>query len=320
MRANIPRTSPRPPANELEGIYLQAMKEVSVRLMEALPAGDELWQMLGQVESMLLEAQLREMPLPELFGNGGVAAFCQSIVDEYKADGEIELPAARDRRVKSSLKPKEPRGGINAVRYRRTTVALAAAVILLLTVFSLWYTGILRYWTGGSSYYLEELHNFRSTSTLTATAPLRIEMPLEKTVGLSSTLYSDGEGFDITLTSVETYDHIGSFTDPETGKTTHRKMTSWCLRVTYAVESDFRSITYVEPSSEGTVTVTLRNGAVYEGKITWIASGQAEDGREYARISVIELPADLDTEGATLTVVMESPYRVEWNRFRVGPR
>ena len=93
MRANIPK-EPRPPVVELEGIYLQAMKEASVRLMDVFPAGNDLWEMLGQIEAMLLEAQLREMPLTELFGEGGVAAFCQSIVDEYKADGETGIPAS----------------------------------------------------------------------------------------------------------------------------------------------------------------------------------------------------------------------------------
>ena len=64
-------------------------------------------------------------------------------------------------------------------------------------------------------------------------------------------------GFDITFTAVDTHEHMGSFTDSETGKTTYQKMLSWYLRFTYAVESDFNHVAYVEPASSGTVTVTV---------------------------------------------------------------
>ncbi len=320
MRANIPRTPPPSPAAELEGMYLQAMKEVSVRLMDTLPAGDDLWQMLGQVEVMLLEAQLREMPLSELFGNGGVAAFCQSIVDEYRTGGEITTPAARDRSVKPDRKPKEPRGGVNFRRHRIRTALLSGSAAFLMAALALWYTGILHYWMEGTSYYLDELHNFESTVTESAWDPIRVTLPLEKASGLSDTLYADAEGYDIILTAVETYDHAGSFTDPDTGKTTYRNLTGWYLRMTYTVDAGFRSVTYVEPPSTGTVTVTLKDGTTHTGKITWIESGEDSRGREFARISVIELPADTDTEGATLTVVLDPPCRVEWKRIRTGSR
>jgi DNA-binding ferritin-like protein (Dps family) len=100
MRANIPKQDPNRSASELNGIYLQAMREISARLMDALPAGDELWQTLGQAEAMLLEAQMQGIPLQSLFGQGGVPSFCQSIVDEYRADhGQAEdtmIPASQD--------------------------------------------------------------------------------------------------------------------------------------------------------------------------------------------------------------------------------
>ena len=154
MRANLPK-NPRPAATELEGIYLQAMKEVSVRLMDALPAGNDLWEMLGQVEAMLLEAQLREMPLSELFGDGGVSAFCQSIVDEYKADGEVVTPASASRLVKPEKRLDGPRGGLNYRRHLVRSGILAVVLTLAFALIALWYTGILRYWTAGDSYYLE---------------------------------------------------------------------------------------------------------------------------------------------------------------------
>lgn len=320
MRANIPKELPRAPVGELEGPYLQAMKEVSVRLMEALPASDDLWQMLGQVEAMLLEAQMRGMPLSELFGNGGTAAFCQSIVDEYRADGEPIVPAARDRSLKSLGKRREPRGGIGYHRKRRATAWLTAIVLLLFLGLAVWHTGILRFWFGGTSYYLEELHNFQSQAVLTESEPITITLPLEKVSGMANTVYADGEGYDITVTAVETYDHAGSYTDPDTGESVYQKMTSWYLRLTYTVKSGFTEISYVEPPSAGTVTVTLADGTVCDGKLVWIESGADERGREFARISLIELPAAMNTEGATVTVVLEPPHRVTWNRVSMGKR
>lgn len=320
MRANIPKNPPRQPLVELEGVYLQAMKEASVRLMDGLPACGELWGMLGQIETMLLEAQMREMPLSELFGNGGVAAFCQSIVDEYRADGEMILPASQDKRVKADRKPKKPRGGVNSRRHRHLTVMMATATVLLLSVLFLWYTGVLHYWAGGTSYYLDELHNFQSHVTDTASPPITVTIPLERGSLQANTLYADDEGFDITLTGLETHDHKGSFTDPKTGETTDRDLTDWYLCFTYAVESDFQTVTYVEPPSAGTATVIMKNGDVYTGELVWIDSGVTENGREYARLSVISLPRDLDVAGATLTVMLDSPCRVEWNRFRTGPQ
>ena len=319
MRANLPKP-PRPAVTELEGVYLQAMKEVSVRLMDVLPDGDELWGTLGQVEAMLLEAQLREMPPDELFGDGGVAAFCQSIVDEFKAEGVTVTPAAESRLPKQYKRIQGPQGGINYRSHRLRSVALAIALILAFAVLALWFTGVLRYWTAGDSYYLEELHNFQSKVTDTLSPPITVTMPLSKADGLRNTLYADSEGYDITLTALETYVHAGSYTDPATGETSYRKMTNWILSMTYTVESDFKRITYVEPPSGGTVTVTLADGTTQSGRITWLDSGSAGERREYARISVIELPSDMDTRGATLTVVLDPPKRVEWNRISTGPR
>jgi DNA-binding ferritin-like protein (Dps family) len=319
MRANIPK-EPRPPVVELEGIYLQAMKEASVRLMEILPAGNDLWEMLGQIEAMLLEAQFREMPLTELFGEGGVAALCQSIIDEYKADGKVELPAAADRTVEYEKRIFGPSGGINYRRHRVTSVIIATVLILAFALLALWYTGILRYWSAGDSYYLEELHNFQSTVTDTVSPPVSVSLPLKPASGLGQILYTDAEGYTIKLMSLETSQHVGSYLNPHTGKAEYRKMTAWVLAMSYTVKSDFKQITYVEPPAGGVVTVTLSDGSVHEGKIVWMESGSAGEGLEFARISVIELPSDTPIEGATLNVVLDPPKRVEWNRISTGYR
>ena len=316
MRANIPRTPPRPPVAELEGAYLQAMQEISSRLMDHLPAGESLWRILGQAETLLLEAQLQGEPLQTIFGSGGVAGFCQSIMDEYDVEGKADAkPAALERTKKAS---REPKGGINYRRKRQFTVALATVLILLVGSLFLWNIGILNYWTAGSGFYLNELQNFQSTHEKVPGSMAVIELPLEIMSGYGQTLYADAEGYDVTLTGVETYQHAGSFTDPDTGKVTYQKMQSWYLRLTYSVDASFRRISYVEPPSEGRVIVILADGKTYEGKITWIESGIAEKGREYARVSVIDLPSSMDLTGAVLRVEFSSPVKVEWNRTRVG--
>ena len=320
MRANIPRTPPPPPPQELEGVYLQAMKEASVRLMNALPAGDDLWEMLGQIEAMLLEAQLREMPLKELFGDGGVAAFCQSIADEYTTDGRVSHPASTRRLVKTYKRVDGPQGGMGFRRHRILSGFIAAILTLSFCLLALWYTGILRYWTEGDSYYLEELHNFQSTVTETLSPPIEITVPLKRTSIQAQTLYSDAAGYKVSLTALDTYEHAVGYVHPDTGKTAYRKMTTWILCLSYTVKSDFKRVTYVEPPSTGTVTVTLADGTVCHGKISWMESGGLAEGAEYARLSVIELPSDTDLEGAVLTVVLDPPKLVEWNRIGTGRR
>lgn len=315
MRANIPRNSHSAEA-ELEGPYLGAMQEISVRLMDRLPAGDDLWRTLGQIETLLMEAQLQGQPLQELFGSGGVAAFCQSIVDEFITEGAEEMiPAARE---KSKPRRREPRGGIGYRRKRSFTIGMAVLASLLAAVAIFWGTGLFAYWTQGSGYYLEELRNFQSSHQTVAGELLPIRIPLSPMVELTNTLYSDGEGFDITLTTVEVQERASNYTDPFTGTVTYQMIQRWYLRLTYAVDAGFGSITYVEPPAEGTVTVILADGTVYTGEISWIESGSAGKGREYARISLIDLPAALNTEGATLEVRFASPNRVEWERIRVG--
>jgi hypothetical protein len=269
---------------------------------------------------MLLEAQLQEMPLSELFGNGSVAGFCQSIVDEYRGNGETVVPAAMDPSVKANRKLKEPRGGVNYKKHRTRTVAFAVIAALLLNTLVLWYTGVLQFWAKGDAFYLDELHNFQSTVTETASDSITMMIPMETVGNRSEILYAVEEGYSITLTSVEVQDYAGGYTDPDTGKTTYQKMKAWCLRFTYSVDASFNRVCYVEPPSSGIVTVTLSGGETLEGKITWLASGPVENGLEYARISVIELPATLDTKGATITITLDPPCRVEWTRVSTGFR
>ena len=141
MKANIPdpqteglTSSKNTPSMELEGVYLRAMQDISARLMEALPAEESLWQTLAQTESLLLEAQFSGASPQDVFGIGGVAGFCQSIVDEYnqRRAGELrDIPAAHDPAVRKSRKTHTPRSDIMIRRKRRATIGLIAAFSLI---------------------------------------------------------------------------------------------------------------------------------------------------------------------------------------------
>ena len=323
MRANVPKQPPTRDAAELNGIYLQAMQEISARLMDALPAGDELWQTLGQAEAMLLEAQAQGMPLKKLFGQGGVATFCQSIVDEYRAENPQEqdtvIPASQDPTIGENRKPKEPRGGRGYQRKKRITVALASLAAVLVVALLLWYVGLFRYWTEGSSYYLEELYNFKETVTEASETSMRFQAPLQRAQGLDEVLYDDGT-YSITLHEIDYNEYMKAYRDEETGETKYRKIHGWYFTVVYTVRSDFRNVSYVEPSSDGTATVTLADGSTVAGELSWLNSGAYGDGRELMRFVVIEAPADWDLTGATVEVDLGRPHLVMLERISTGRR
>ena len=322
MRANIPRDPAQKPApaTELEGIYLHTMQEISVRLMETLPAGDDLWRTLGQTEALLLEAQVQGRELREIFGKGGVAAFCQSILDEYAQEGRTgELPAAQDKTVGGTKKVQEPRGGINYRRKRRFTAGFIVLTSFLLCALALWYVGLWNYWTGGSSYYLQELHNFRETVKPVSHSGLTVELPLTQKVGMDHVLYTDGT-YTLTLSEVGCTEYTKAVRDDRTGKTVYQRIHSWYLNIVYTVDSNFRRVTYVEPNAKGTSAVTLADGTRYEASVGWLSSGAYEKGYEYVRLVIIELPADVDTAGATVSVDLGVPNLIHLNRISTGRR
>jgi len=322
MRANIPR-EPTPhtaPPAELEGIYLHTMQEISVRLMETLPAGDDLWRTLGQVEALLLEAQFQGRVLNEIFGKGGVAAFCQSILDEYAREGKTgELPAAQDKTVGRPPKNREPRGGINYRRKKRFTVAFITLTFMLLCALAFWYVGLWNYWTGGSSYYLQELHNFEETVTPLSGSSLTVELPLTQRIDVDRLLYTDG-AYTLTVGEVGCTQYMKAVKDESTGKTVYQKTQSWYLSIVYTVDSDFRHVSYVEPSATGTATVTFADGSQKTTPLSWLSSGAQDAGYEYVHLVVIELPADVDTTGATVSVDLGVPNLVQLKRVSTGRR
>ena len=323
MRANLPRPKPTPASPELTGEYLRAMQEISARLMDVLPDGQELWATLGQAEALLLEAQMTATPVGEIFPQGGVAAFCQSIIDEYRADraedGETPLPASKE---KDHRKPKaeHPRGGIGVTRYRRIRIALTVVFALALVTLFAWYTGFLRYLTDGTAFYHEELYNFENTVSDPVGEPVTLTVPLEMKTGLGEYLYTDSGDYSVVLVSMGYRDHMRAVEDAETGKTVYRNMRAWSIGLRYTVKADFFGISYVEPAMTGTARITLADGTVFESAIRPESSGVPGDGYEYIYLTVADLPQKTDVKGATVTITLEPCRRVIWERSGMGRR
>lgn len=321
MRANLPKPTPTPAISELTGEYLRAMQEISTCLMDALPAGDDLWRILGQAEAMLLEAQNQGAILRDIFGSGGVAAFCQSILDEYHTDaGEAPpIPASRDVNIREKWSPKEPRGGETYRRKRRMTAILSALTVLLISTLMLWYVGLLRYWFMGTEYYLKELHNFHETATPVESDPPSFTMPLQKASDLEHILYTDGK-YTLVINEIGYNEYLKAVRDENSGKTVYERTRSWYVSVFYNVDADFRQINYIEPSAHGIATVKLADGTQYRSQISWLNSGSSGEGYEYVRLIIVDLPATLNTEGATVELDLEAPNRVRLDRISTGRR
>ncbi len=337
MRANLPKQSPptteteasHPPSLELGGVYLQAMQDISTCLMEKLPAEDSLWQTLAQAESLLIGAQVNQMSLHDVFGAGGVAAFCQSIVDEYNRDHPGErhaVPAAADPSLRESYGQNEPRGGINYRRKRRATALLIAGFSLFFAILALWYTGLLAYLTKGSAYYLDELYHFTSTSTAVSAEPLTFTVPLTPATGINRILYTDADAHTLTLTHVRydkkllaVEDSASSSLNDNQGQV-YRETYVWCVRIRYPVDVGYTEVHYVEPGYNGTATLTLPNGEVITSPIVPHDSGADGRGYEYIEFEVATLPASTPTDGAILSVTLDPPNAVTWTRISVGPR
>ena len=335
MKANIPNlqtegvtSSQNTPTMELEGMYLRAMQEISARLMEALPAEESLWQTLAQTESLLLEAQLSGASPQDVFGIGGVAGFCQSIVDEYnqrRAGETRDVPAAHDPSIRKSHKAREPRSDIMIRRKRRATIGLVAVFALLFAILAVWYTGLLNFWVKGSRYYLDELYHFKDTVTPVSEEPLSFTVPLSPAVGMDYVLYADEEGNAIlTLTEIYYSERLREIEadsgDPDTEHTAYEKTFVFCVSIRYPVQVGYTKITYIEPSTNGTATLTMPNGTTLTSTVSAARSGSAGEGYEYVSLEIVDIPASFNTEGMMVSVTLEPPRAVEWKRVSVGLR
>jgi hypothetical protein len=327
MRANVPRQQNTRASFELEGRYLQAMQTVSVSLMEVLPDGERLWEILGKTEALLMEAQLTATPIEELFPNGGVAGFCQSVIDEYKAEtgtdtqqGRAAVPASRNKKNGKVQAPKTPRGGAGALRYRRVTRFLTVLAALVLAAVLVWQSGFYRFLTQGSAFYHEELHNFENTVTEPRGEALTFAVTPQNVTDMEQVIYADAEGYVIKLASMGTRDRTSIVTG-EDGKQAVQTVVDWYVTLRYTVDAGFSRIYAVTPEARGTARLTLADGTVSEFPLTADSSGPAAKGWEYLQITVIEgLPKTASLTGAVLTITMEPPmYRI-WERVGMGKR
>lgn len=324
MRANIPREKTHRNTLELGGEYLSAMQKISGRLMNVLPDGDYLWGVLGQAEALLLEAQMMGTSPEDLFPQGGVEGFCQSIIDEYREregippEEDLSKNAASQTHKKSSEKTKRPRGGVNAKRHRRITGLLGTAAVLVLAVLAVVYSGFYRFVTQGSGFYHEELHNFENTFTEERGEPLSFEVTLSPITGLGQILYVDGEGYTVSLDGVSSQERTVAAV--EDGKTVVRKVTSWSMTLYYTVDASFTRIRTVTPTPRGSATLTLSDGRVFTGELTADSSGPLKRGFEYIRITFLDLPSNLRMGEETVQVTMEPPTYRLWERTGMGSR
>ncbi len=307
---------------ELQGPYLAAMQEISSRLMDSLPGDDHLWQTLAQTEILLLESQRGDVPLREVFGAAGVAGFCQSIIDEDKArrraSGKTAVPSRPASRERLTQAKQEPKGEAY-IRKRRATVIMTVGALLLCSVLACWYLGIFNFLLGGSSYYLDELYNFDNRTETVSDEPITITLPLERNRSLDRTLFTDAQGGAIVLTDLDVKT-VKIFAEDDSGREITVERKRWYIRMTYPVDASFTEVSYTEPVARGTVTLTLADGTTHTATVAGTSSGPAERGYEFTNFTLIELPTDLDTAGATITVTLDPPHRVIWERTSLGRR
>ncbi len=329
MKANIPNRPVeddvlpnRMPAMELEGVYLRAMQDISSRLMDALPSEESLWQTLSFAETLLLEAQLSGTELNKVFGNGGVAGFCQSIVDEYnqKRAGEArDIPAAQDPSLRDKRKLREPRGGINLYRKRRATALLIAGFAVLFAVLALWYMGVFAFLFKGSDYYLDELYHFADSAAPVADRPIELTLSMDAPSGEGQVLYADAEGHTLILTDFFCVERLYEVENAEQNKEqAYQKRFIWCVRIRYPVRAGYTKITYVEPSASGTATLTLSDGTTVISAVSAHRSGADGEGYEYMELEVMNTPSSVNTSGGVLTITLAPPRAVEWTRIGMG--
>lgn len=303
-------TSPNiPQSTELTGEYLSAMETISSLLMNSLPGGDELWRILGQTEALLMEAQMTGTPLSKLFGKGGVAGFCQSIIDERSgADKEATSPAITDKSSK-----KNPRKTTNRRTQKRKNLVTAAVIVVWLVVVALLvgqYTGFLPYLVDPHGFYRSELHNFNVEVTELSDSRVTVTLPITPHTPDRLVLYQSNE-FCVTLT------YVGFDEDSYTKNDPLRRF--W-VELTYTQISDFSEITYVSPAETGTVTATLADGQIITQELHWKSDGYYGD-TAFVRLYFLEVPKNTVVTADDIVQITFDPLSlVRWTRTGVGMR
>ncbi len=301
----------RPPGDlELTGEYLAAMEAVSANLMNRLPDSNELWQILGQTEMLLLQAQLTNTTTKDIFGKGGIAGFCQSIIDEQLEGKKTVNPPAS---VTSSHEKKKRKTSNKRVQKKKNLVTLAILIawLLIVAILLAWYTGMLAYLLHPHNAYLSELYNFSSETTAIQDTEVHMTLTLSTGTSQRTELYRNGEDY-VTLT------YIGC--DEDTLPADKGGLKRYWIELSYPRHTSFSEVTYIAPAETGTSTVTLQNGEILTQSIDWKDDDCNDQGIAYVRLYVLSLPKDTNTDGLTLDLSLDPMTHVRWTRNSVGPR
>lgn len=293
---------------ELTGEYLAAMKTISAHLMNRLPEGETLWRTLGQTEALLLEAQMTKTPVSKLFGKGGAASFCQSIIDELNGGkSDVGKPEADPPQKAKGKRQTENR----QIKKKKNLITAAVILIwfLLIAVLIGQYTGYLPYLVSPADFYLSELHNFEAEVTEIPGSETTLTIPIKAQSGEPQILYQ-GEGYTVSLT------YVGVDEDSYIKDSPLRR---WWIELSYTQTSTFSEISYVSPAQSGTVTVTLTNGEALTQNLHWQGEGYYGD-TAYIRLYFLELPKDTPTEGASAEISFDAMTLVRWTRTGIGIR
>ena len=303
-------TSHRPPGHlELTGEYLAAMEAISANLMDRLPDSEELWQILGQTETLLLQAQLVQTPIKDLFGKGGIAVFCQSIIDE-QLHGKKETPPAS---VTVSRERKQRKTTNERIRKKKNLVTLIILVVWLLIIAILvsWYTGVIAYLLHPHEAYLSELYNFSSETTVLQNTEVHLTLSLSSEGVQRQELYRNGEDY-VTLT------YLGY--DEDTLSAEKGGFRRYWIELSYPRHTSFSEVTYTSPSETGTSTVTLPSGELLTQSIHWKDDDCNDEGIASVKLYVLFLPKDTDPKNLAIDISLDPMVHVRWTRNTVGPR
>ncbi len=292
---------------ELTGDYRRTMEIISAQLMESLPEGDALWTILIQAEALLLEAQQRGMPIAEIFPQGGIAGFCQSIVDEQlgKQKSKIETTSPRKQRKRRSQETTN-----TLIKRKKNTVTILVLLLWVLIVAFLvaHYTGFLPYLIDPHNAYLEELHNFDSSSTVLTDTERTISLRLSDRAIPPQIIYQSEE-YQVTLTA------MGSTTGDYIENESLRRF--W-IELCYTQTVSFSKVSYVSPAETGTARITFSDGRTSTHTLHWQDNGRYEDGTAYVRLCFLELPASTVIDDATVEFSLDPMIMVTWYRTGVG--
>ena len=304
-------TSFRPPGDlELTGEYLAAMEAVSATLMSRLPDSQELWQILGQTETLLLQAQLTNTPPKSLFGKGGIAGFCQSIIDEQLEGKTTVKPPAS---VTTAPDKKIRRTSNKRIQKKKNLVTLAILIgwLLIITILISWYTGVIAYVLHPHKAYLSELHNFSSETTILTGTETHMTLELNSGALQHTDLYRNGSDY-VTLT------YIGY--DEDSVSAEKGGLRRYWIELAYPLHASFSEVSYIAPAESGTASVTLPSGEVLTQEIYWKSEDNNDQGVVYIKLYILSLPKDTNTDGLSVDVSLDPMIRVQWTRNAVGPR